>query len=293
MSQVENTLRSQRAAWAEIAERVLKSSLGDFPRERPSRILIFGLGSSHFAARLVAATLLRDERSHWPVVACSSMNIGYDIMPSRSDWAIALSHRGGSLRTQEALTLCERAGAFTAVICGKNAQKVPAAQSMVETVPLETVEPHTIAVSSSICALTTLLLGAKAADEWQALAARPDPDLAALRERAGHGPTILLGEREGEWLAREGALKLMEMAKVPARAFGTEEYFHGPRLCMSADERIWHVATQNDLRTEQLDPMISIPIESERPLGWVPALVELQWLALAVALNRGLDPDVR
>lgn len=28
------------------------------------------------------------------------------------------------------------------------------------------------------------------------------------------------------------------------------------------------------------------------PLAWVPALIELQWLALAVALNRGVNPDL-
>ena len=103
----------------------------------------------------------------------------------------------------------------------------------------------------------------------------------------------MLGEWEGEWLAREGALKLMEMARLPVRAFGSEEYFHGPRYSRGPKDKIWHVAHQKDKRAPEIEASHQVGMFGASPLAWVPALVELQWMALAVALNRGVDPDLR
>ena len=75
------------------------------------------------------------------------------------------------------------------------------------------------------------------------------------------------------------------------RAFGSEEYFHGPRLSRWRKDGIWHVAHQKDNRAAEIRSRASDRNVRFKPLAWVPALVELQWLALAVALNRGVDPD--
>jgi fructoselysine-6-P-deglycase FrlB-like protein len=107
---------------------------------------------------------------------------------------------------------------------------------------------------------------------------------------------VLLGEWEGEWIAREGALKLMEMAKLPVRAFGSEEFFHGPKFSVKPKDTIWHCETHRDPRSLDLSDavqgeVVRISVSTSTPISWVPALVELQWLALAVALNLGVDPD--
>lgn len=295
---VEETLRRQKQAWSELAPRIFRQAMGELPKEQPQRILFFGLGSSHFAARLCAATLQKDQ--HWrrvPIFAASSMSIGGEIIPQRGDWAFGLSHRGGSRPTSAALELCERAGALTAWICGKGVPQPSAARCQFETVEIEKVEPHTLAVTSAICVLTTLLLGASAMDEWVALGATPDPDLQCLRSVVGEGPSLLLGEWAGEWLAREGALKLMEMARLPVRVFGSEEFFHGPRFSHACERprAVWHVRLSNDPRNADIDaklkPDYVVRVGDRTPLAWVSALVELQWLALAVALNRQLNPD--
>jgi fructoselysine-6-P-deglycase FrlB-like protein len=292
MSIVEETLRSQREAWREISSRVAEFSDRVLPNEVPRRILFFGLGSSHFAARLVALSLMRDKsRSRIPVIACSSTSIGHEVFPSKGDWAFALTHRGASAVTLQALSLCEQYGAFTVGICAKEVQDLASAHTLIHTSAIEKVEPHTVAVSGAICAATTLLMGAKAAEEWDALCSLGDPDLDLLRQKAARGPTILLGEWEGEWLAREGALKLMEMAKCPVRAFSSEEFFHGPKLCLQPDDQIWHISLPKDPRAYEIKAAHPIYVSGASPLAWVPALVELQWLALAVALNRGADPD--
>lgn len=293
VSQVEEALRSQRRLWGEISERMAQGTGRDLPIEGPKRILFFGLGSSHFAARLCAASLLRDKtRTRMPMIACSSMSIGQEVMPQRGDWAFAFSHRGKSGPTMQALELCDRNGAFTLLVTGQGVEAPQTAKHVLTTVPQETVEPHTVSVTGAICAVTNLLLGVKAAEEWGALQTLGDPDLDLMRRRAGEGPGILLGEYEGEWIAREGALKLMEMARLPVRVFGSEEYFHGPRHSQRKEDRIWHVSLARDPRNAEIQSTHRIDVSGTTALGWVPALVELQWLALATALNRDVNPDL-
>jgi fructoselysine-6-P-deglycase FrlB-like protein len=295
MSIVEQTLRSQRESWREISERVSKLGTTEFPHEPAKRILLFGVGSSHHAARLTAFALLRDKlRLRVPVIACSSNSIGNDVIPQKGDWVFAFSHRGGTPVTRQALKVCDQVGAFPMLVCGKDApgaREIESARMVLETVEMERVEPHTASVTGAICAVTSLLMGAKAVEEWDALRSIGNPDLEYFRVKAGEGPTAIVGEWEAEWIAREGALKFMEMARLPVRAYGTEEYFHGPRQSLGEYERLWHVSLAKDPRNDDLKPDYRIGVFGASPLAWIPALVELQWLALATAFNRGVDPD--
>lgn len=294
MSIVEDTLRFQRESWQEITDRVARMSR-DLPPETPKRVLIFGVGSSHYAARLAAATLTR----HWgrarvQVVACTSMDIGHGVYPAKDDWCFAITHRGKTAATLNALATCQAAGAFTVCVAGQGAPEPAQARLTVFTTPQERVEPHTMSMTGSICAITTLLLGGPVAEEWDMLRGLGDPNLEMMRERAGHGAKILLGEWEGEWLAREGALKLIEMARVPARAYGTEEFFHGPRFAWNPEDkndRIWHLSLPKDARNDEVHAALRVHVPTGSALAWVPALLELQWLSLGAALNLGVDPD--
>lgn len=302
MSEVESALRAQREIWREVSERVAAISTREFPPEPPKRILLFGVGSSFFAAKLVAYSLYRaKDRVRVPVIACNSLGVGVEVMPAKGDWAFALSHRGKTGATLKALEACARAGAFTLLVAGQDA---PGIGELLEgdnvryylpTSPMERCEPHTISVTGAICAITTLLLGTRAVEEWDALRSIGDPNLELLKNRAGKGPTTLIGEWEGEWLAKEGALKLMEMARLPVRSFGSEEFFHGPKMSASPDELLWHISMDRDPRNEDVQNLYRsayrVDVRGGSPMAWMPALVELQWLALAVAENRGVQPD--
>lgn len=299
MSQVEETLRQQRESWFEIANRVSRLSHRDHPPEMPKRILLFGVGSSYYAAKLTAISLLRDQyRPRIPVVSCASQEIGLEVVPSRGDWAIALTHRGTTEVTRKALETCARSGAFPVQVSAQEARQFDVTRLVLNTSPLEKVEPHTIGVTGAVCAITSLLSGAKAFEEWDALRSVGDPDLERMRSWVGEGPSLLLGEWEGEWLAHECALKLMEMARLPVRSYGSEEFFHGPKMSLSSQDSIWHITVAKDFRNAEmsrlplLKPIHKIEVSSASPLAWVPALVQLQWMSLAVALNRGLDPDL-
>lgn len=294
MTQVEQNLRAQRDHWIDISRRVAEIESREFPHEGPKRILLFGIGSSFLAAKLCQLTLKRDRtRKRVPVIVCPSTHVGVDAVPMRGDWVFAFTHRGRPSPTLDALLLSDKFGAFTVQVSAQGTPLAPGAQYLLETSPLEVIEPHTFAVTGAICAVTSLLLGQKAIEEWDALTSIPSPNLDQMREIAGTGPDVILGEWEGEYLAREGALKLMEMARIPVRAFGSEEFFHGPLHSVDLTKtKIWHVEVPKDPRSAQMKAAHTISIFGSSPLAWVPALMELQWLALATALNRGVDPDL-
>lgn len=300
MSQVEDTLRAQREIWREVYERVSMISSHELPPEAPGRILLFGIGSSHFAAKLTGFSLIRAKgtgRFRVPVVSCSSLAIQHEVIPRHGDFAFGFTHRGRTAATRQALDACARAGAFTLLVAGQGLRDLAADESIrfyLPTSPMEKVEVHTMSVSAAVCAVTTLLLGGSATEEWDAVRSIGDPNLDVLRSRVGQGPSVLVGEWEGEWLAREGALKLMEMARLAARAFGSEEFFHGPQRSVPPELPLWHVSMDDDSRNEdiaRIRPAYRVDVRGRTPMAWVPALVELQWLSLAVALNRGMDPD--
>ncbi len=295
ISLVEKTLRSQRDTWGEISQRVAAISGREFPHEPAKRIIIAGVGSSYHAAKLAGFALIRDKtRVRIPIVACNSMSVGMEVVPTRGDWFFGITHRGRTPVTLQAMDIAEQAGAFTLQVSGIDAPNAPSAKMVLNTVAQEPVEPHTASVTGAICAISTLLSGQKAVEEWDALRSIGDPDLETLRKRAGEGPTVLIGEWEGEWLAREGALKLLEMADLASRAYGSEEFFHGPRFAYSPEkDRVWHVSMPKDPRNAMIRAAHSIGIYGATPLAWVPALVELQWLSLAVELKGGFAPDRR
>lgn len=293
MTVVEQTMRAQRDQWREISQRVAGLESRDFPHGGPQRILFFGLGSSYIAAKLCQLTLKRDRtRKRVPIIATPSTHVGLDAQPSKGDWVFAFTHRASGGPTIQALELADRLGAFTVQVSAQGVPQHSSAQYLLPTTPLERVEPHTAAVTGAICAVTTLLLGDRCMEEWEALTSLPTPSLEVCRRRAGKGPQILIGEWEGEWLAREGALKLMEMARLPVRAFGSEEFFHGPMFSAGKDDSIWHISLPKDPRNEEIKSSHQIGVFGSSPLAWMPALLELQWMALATALNNGVDPDL-
>lgn len=293
MSVVEATLRAQKDYWREISTRVSGLESRDFPHGGPKRIILFGLGSSFIATKLCQLTLKRERtRARVPVISIPSTHVGVDAMPAKGDWVFAFTHRASGGPTIKAMELADRLGAFTVQVSAQGVEQSIHAQYLLPTVPKERVEPHTAAVTGAICAVTSLLLGSKIVEEWDAITSIPSPDLEVCKQRAGQGPSVILGEWEGEWLARETALKMIEMARLPVRAYGSEEYFHGPEFATTAQDKIWHISLPKDPRNDVIKADHSVGVYGSSPLAWMPALIELQWLSLATALNRGVNPDL-
>ena len=301
MSLVQEALSSQRSVWREI---VLMLSGGDWrqtlPPTPPTRILLFGVGSSYFSAQLAAYSIRREfqilnQQTLIPVIACSSVDVGVEVIPQQGDWAFALSHRGKTSATLKALENCAESGAFTVLVSARGAPDCPLARLILPTSELEKCEPHTVGMTSAICAVTTLLCPSLG-KSWDGISVHSDPDLSSLRKSVGDSPDLILGEWEGEWIAREAALKLTEMAQHRACFYSTEEFFHGPRVLSESraqkqKDHIWYIAHPEDQRSSEVNAQQKIKIPSGLSLSWVSALVESQWMTLALALNLGVNPD--
>jgi fructoselysine-6-P-deglycase FrlB-like protein len=144
-------------------------------------------------------------------------------------------------------------------------------------------------MTGAVCAATSWLL-TDAAAAWQKLSRAHDPSLPGCRSSVGEGPEIILGHGAGEWVAREGALKFVEMTRTRVEAFETEEFFHGWAFARQ-ERRLWHVVEGDDPRQGKAASARRFPIPTGDPFAWVEPLVELQWLALALALNLARNPD--
>ena len=295
MSEVEQALLRQSEQWLAIL-----AALPASPSTRlPKRIVLFGLGSSCFAAHLLRHSLMAYPRMKpVEILADSSVEMASQFPWRKGDWAIALSHRGKSEVTLRAARRANQAQARVIWVCGQGAPAPRFATVILRTTPLERCEPHTQSMTGAICAVSAWLLGKPVQSEWRKLAQLPRPKMEDLRRQTvlAPEPKLILGERIGEWLARETALKLMEMARLPVRAFGSEEFFHGPHWSTGPADSIWWVDQSSDARSAEIrqrgQGVRYFPMPSSARLSaWIPLLVEFQWSALAVALNRGVNPD--
>jgi fructoselysine-6-P-deglycase FrlB-like protein len=329
MSQVEKALRSQREVWPAVVQEVIKNGYPQMlPPLSPKRILFFGVGSSYIAAKLTSLSLIREAGKKRnsiaaPVFACSSTQIDMEMTPERGDWVFAFSHRGKTPATLKAAEICARVGAFVVWVSAQEVDLPVSGRFLLPTSSLEQCEPHTVGLTSAVCAVTTLLAGAAMAENWKTLSSMPNPSFSALRERAAQGPKVVLGEWEGEWIAREARLKLIEMSGLFPQAFGSEEFFHGPEAVLRKQSGtksvkvsgtgavvgtetetekapgevptplpgIWYFSHPSDPRKKDIQASYQVNLASSHSVSWVSALVEAQWLCLAVALNLGVNPD--
>lgn len=304
LSKVEETLRAQRGDWTEIARRTMAADA--LPLMRPHRIFLHGIGSSESAAvisRLCLRTWGEYVRGAWgnvPIFARSSVRLFEERTPAPNDWVFAFSHRGGTEETRLAQKRAADCGAscfwITTQELGEDVvNDLPGVGSgfWIGAGKREICEPHTRALTDAIVVATTLLGGKEILERWEALSSLPNPDLERLQKRVGKGPRLVLGVGSDVALSREGALKLMEMARLPVRSFEWTEYHHGPWMSEMTKGKTTRDLGETDVWqvgeaafTARLPRALSFTDSDP-----IQRLVELQWASLAVALNLGVDPD--
>jgi len=105
-------------------------------------------------------------------------------------------------------------------------------------------------------------------------------------------PTFSLGRGFGFSTCQETALKLMECALIPCKAYSSADFEHGPKAlagpgsaAISFDGPMPDLAAQGCAIVEA--PIATVP----EPLRPIWEVIFGQWLALRAARARGLDPD--
>ncbi len=150
--------------------------------------------------------------------------------------------------------------------------------------------------------------------------AASEQPIARAAERWCNEPFFLfLGRHAGLPVALEGALKLKEISYIPSDAYAAGEMKHGPiallgegtpvvvvatqspvldKLCSNVSEvrargaHVLAIATEGAAGAiaDAADELVLVPA-TDPLLSPIPAIVPLQLLAHAIAVERGLDPD--
>lgn len=275
---IANALRAPAPAW-------LKP-----PKNR--KIFFVGVGTNHHAAGIAAWLWSRAGYDARAVHGYDYVSRPYRL--AKGDLGVFLSHRGGAKSyTVKAEMMARRAGAETVAVCAAGASwKGP--KRRLETCALEDTGAFT---KSFVTTMAWLLRwsGKPALLEPFKRAATSlnwGPDSPAL----GRGTDlVLLGDGLREWVARETALKLLETAHLRVRAYGLEEFLHGPHISVGAGSLVVGFSSVSERRWDDahryLDA-IGVPFLDVANDDWLAQTLWGQRFAADSCRRLGLDPDV-
>lgn len=270
-----------------------------------ARIQLLGRGTSGNAA--VYAKYLIERQLHVPATLIApSVFTRAGVEPwGRSDFVIAISQSGASPDLVACLESARRAGALTLAVT--NTVDGPLAAAAEAVVPIRAGEERAVAATKSytlsLLALAQLVHGLggdslPAPDVLEHAVATqldsPVPAEAAVLIGAARA-VLVLGRGYANATAREAALKIMETTAVPALAFSSAEFRHGPVAALAPDTPVLLTGRDDELADEcrrRGAPVLQMPVADLPPaIGPVADIVPFQLTALHASLRAGLDPD--
>ncbi len=258
-------------------------------RPKARKIFLVGVGTNdnaaHMAAWLWSSAGLDARAVHGHDFVSRPYRLG------RGDLAVFLSHGGGRSYTVKAEAMARRAGAETVVVTAAGSPW-PGAPRRLETGPREDTRAYTHSYTTTMAWLM----------RWAGTPSLLAP-FRRVKKSLSWGPAfpsvkaatdlVLLGDGLREWVAREAALKVLETAYLPVRAYGLEEFLHGPHVSVgrgsmvvgfSAGAPRWRAA-RAWLRG------VGVPFTEVRSVDWLAQVLWSQRLALACCRRLGQDPD--
>lgn len=218
--------------------------------------------------------------------------------------AIGISQSGAAPDVAEVISSLRKAGHDTVGITNtKNSVLTQVAETVVElSVGVERSVAATKTYTASLLALYELVRTINGnlpdaseslpTDDWVDRCAREADEKCGPVVRAS--PGFSLGRGFQFSTAHETALKLMECALLPCKAFSTADFEHGPKALAGPGS----VVVTYDDRAAELQSQGASIVLSPRPEPTVPpelapihSVVFGQMLALNASRRRGLDPD--
>lgn len=294
-SRFEANIAEQPAIIDEILARPSPAWFGPI-RRKP--ITFIGIGSSLFAAEISAwlwRTLVSPRA--WAV---NSFDFTRRPQPlARGETAVLFSHSGGRSVTFEAGLAAAKRGAVTIGLTAKGSPWRRGLRYRLETCEKEEIEPFTKSLTAALACVAKLIGEPKliAGLRRSAAGAGKGPPFPTVRRRAD---LVVLGDGVREWVARETALKLQEAARLPARAYGLEEFLHGPRFSVGpktlvvafADrpEKRWGAA--RTLLGRARIPFIEVLAQGPTSSAWLGQLFWGQRFTAHACRQLGADPDL-
>lgn len=283
----------------ELIRRVLDAECPTWMDElRGKRLFFVGIGTSFHAAQIACCLW----RRHVSAQAQAVHSFDFVRLPqpvASGDVVVLISHRGTKSFTVQAAASARRAGAVTVAITGKGSFWEESITHRLESSEMEDSGVFTKSMTSTMAWIARWIGNSSLLDGLRQACAKFEegPSFPAVVPGTD---IVLLGDLEREWVAREISLKIQEAAYFPARAFGLEEFLHGPRVSVGAKSRVvafsaaaeprWQ-AVRDYLRIVEV-PLLEVSAEGIAPsAAWLWQLFWGQRLTLDICRNAGVDPD--
>jgi fructoselysine-6-P-deglycase FrlB-like protein len=279
MSMVDGEIAAQPELWRRCAG--LAPQLADALPDAGEQIAVVGCGTSLYVAQAWAA--LREAAGHGPTDAFPAS----EPRAARAYDAVVVISRSGT--TTEVLRfLAGLDGPRTLAITTDSAS--PVAGAVEQTVALDFADEESVVqtrFATSALALLRAHLGEsldQAAGDAEAALAQPLPV-----EPGGVRQWVFLGHGWTVGLAAEAALKLREAAQAWTEHYPALEYRHGPISAATEATVVWSMGPlDDDLRADVETTGATLVEPALDPMA---SLVLAQRTAVALARQRGLDPD--
>ena len=285
----------------ELIRRILGAPVPAWMKRKPKRIFFVGVGTNFHAAQLLR--WLWSRRVSADAIAVHSFDFVRSAQPVRpKDVVVLLSHRGGDKSfTVQAGKIAKKLKATTIGVSGQGAEWSAPLDHRIETCELEDTGPFTKSFTTTLASIAAWIGDKKLNAELLSACDRIElgPKFPTF---AADGDLIFLGDGPREWIAREINLKVQETAYRRTRAFGLEEFLHGPQVSAgegsfvvafsSKDER-WQAA-RDYLRTIEV-PLLEVRSDrvglSDDGGGWLWQIFWGQRLAAEICRWLSVNPD--
>lgn len=288
--------------------------------DRTSRVLLVGSGTSHHASRLAASSFARPVRA---LVPTDALHFPGDLVLGPDLLVVGVSQSGRSTGTRAVLDRARAAGAATLLVTGELSDGPHPALDIA--CGPEPAGAKTKGYTATVLALH-LLGRALDPDDGDDVHTVPDAVATAIADAAAPvaalvaapAPTDVHVVTWGPWrpIADEGALKILETARVPAEVWDVEEFLHGPhrrlhpgsllvvvgergeladradrlaRFVVETGGRALHVIAGGTASAGAAEARIALPAAGDA--ARLAAVVPLQLLAVELTRARGLSPE--
>jgi fructoselysine-6-P-deglycase FrlB-like protein len=281
MFEIEREIASEPDVWRRAAD-VATSGALPLPR-RSEHIVVLGCGTSWFIAQAYAA---RREEFGFGVTDAFTPT---ELPPGRSyERAVVISRSGTTTEIVRMLERLERDGVPTTAVTA--VAESPVATESDEAIVLDFADERSVVQ-------TRFATGALAL-----FRAHLDEDLsAAIKEGrrsvedalpvtpSRHDHFVFLGHGWTVGLAHEAALKLREAAQATTESYPAMEYRHGPLSLAGPRSLVWVLGTPDPTIIDDVAAAgATVRVTDRDPMA---ELVLIQRMAVALAVERGLDPD--
>jgi glutamine---fructose-6-phosphate transaminase (isomerizing) len=299
---MEREIREQPEALRRSANGYFKAAEDALKDRHFDMVLLAARGSSDHAAQY-ARYLLEIHLGIPVTLAAPSVLTRYGVrVRYRNALAIGISQSGSAPDVSEVLGMMRSEGHTTLAITNTPGSRITAegTHDILLNVGPEKSVAATKTYTASLLALYQVAraLGAPLpdpidslpTDEWM------DVTLAAAQEMSGpllrSTPTFALARGYSFCTALESALKLMECALVPCKAYSTADFEHGPKaLAGHGSAAVVYGEAAFGLQEQGCRILRAPTSQAPEALRPISEIIFGQWLALAAARAHGLNPD--